>query len=113
MISLKKDDDVVIFEKEFGNDGSDIILGQILPDAWSHLIENNHVTYAGKLEVIFEGLVIFEGYGHLSYRFNTTVLVKRFGSKEQSKRRKTSSGSGGAATPFAEATEATSSDGCI
>ena len=63
MISLKKEDDVVIFEKEFGNDGSDITLGQILPVAWRHLIENDHVTYAGKLEVIFEGLLIFEGYG--------------------------------------------------
>ena len=43
MISLKKEDDVVIFEKEFGNDGSDITLGQILPVAWLHLIENDHV----------------------------------------------------------------------
>ena len=42
----------------------------------------------------------------MSTRLNTTVLVKWFGSKEPSKRRKTSSGSGGAATPFAEATEA-------
>ena len=97
MISLKKDDDEVIFEKEFGNDGSDIILGQILPDAWSHLIENNHVTYAGKLEVIFEGMVI-------TTKLNT-VLVKRFGRKEPRKRPKTSSESRVPATPIAEATE--------
>ena len=103
MITLKKvifPDDVVIFEKEFGfNEGSDITLGQILPVAWRHLIENNHITAAGKLEVIFEHMVIFEGYGHLS---SNHVLVKRFGSKEQSKRQKTSSGSGGAATQLAE-----------
>ena len=105
MISLKKEDDVVIFEKEFGNDGSDITLGQILAVAWRHLIENDHVTYAGKLEVIFEGLLIFEGYGDLSTRLST-VLVKRFDRQDPSKRRKTSSGSGGrAATPLAEATE--------
>ena len=97
MISLKKEDDVVIFEKEFGNDGSDITLGQILPVAKCHLIENNHVTDAGKLDVIFEGIVI-------TTKLNT-VLVKRFGRKEPRKRRKTSSGSGGAATPIAEATE--------
>ena len=105
MITLKKvifPDDVVIFEKEFGfNDGSDITLGQILPVAWRHLIENNHITSVGKLEVIFEHMVIFEGYGHLSSMLST-VLVKRFGSKEPSKRQKTSSGSGGAATQLAE-----------
>ena len=105
MISLKKEDNVVIFEKEFGNDGSDITLGQILAVAWRHLIENDHVTYAGKLEVIFEGLLIFEGYGDLSTSLST-VLVKRFDRQDPSKRRKTSSGSGGrAATPLAEATE--------
>ncbi len=59
MISLKKEDDVVIFEKEFGNDGSAITLGQILPVAWLRLLENDRVTTAGKLEVILEGLVIF------------------------------------------------------
>ena len=72
----------IIFEKEFGNDGSDITLGQILPVAKCHLIENNHVTDAGKLDVIFEGMVI-------TTKLNT-VLVKRFGRKEPSKRRKTS-----------------------
>ena len=100
MITLKKvifPNDVIIFEKEFGNDGSDITLGQILPVAKCHLIENNHVTDAGKLDVIFEGIVI-------TTKLNT-VLVKRFGRKEPRKRRKTSSGSGGAATPIAEATE--------
>ena len=117
MITLKKEGDVVIFEKEFDNDGHDIILGTILPVAWCHLINNDHVTYAGKLEVIFEGLVIFEGYakdkrggrrGHLAVIFPagnvdlSTVLVKTFFSR---KKRKTSSGSGGAATPLAEATE--------
>ena len=105
MITLKKvifPDDVIIFEKEFGfEDGSDITLGQILPVAWRHLIENNHITSVGKLEVIFEHMVIFEGYGHLSSMLST-VLVKRFGSKEPSKRQKTSSGSGGAATQLAE-----------
>ena len=82
MISLKKENDVVIFEKEFGNDGSDITLGQILPVARCHLIEGNHLTYAGKLEVIFEGM-------NITTKLNT-VLVKRFGSNEPSKRRKTS-----------------------
>ena len=105
MITLKKvsfPDDVIIFEKELGfEDGSDITLGQILPVAWRHLIENNHITSVGKLEVIFEHMVIFEGYGHLSSMLST-VLVKRFGSKEPSKRQKTSSGSGGAATQLAE-----------
>ena len=72
----------VIFEKEFGNDDSDITLGQILPVAWCHLIKNDHVTYATQLEVIFEGLVITTKL--------STVLVKRFGRKEPSKRRKTS-----------------------
>ena len=94
MISLKKvifpDDHVVIFEKEFGNDDSDITLGQILPVAWCHLIENDHVTYETKLQVIFEGLVIFEGCVHSSTRLISTVLVKRFGRKELSKRQKTS-----------------------
>ena len=52
MISLKKEDDVVIFEKEFGNDGSDITFGQILAVARRHLIENDHVTDAGKIEVL-------------------------------------------------------------
>ena len=105
MISLKKEDDVVIFEKEFGNDGSDITFGQILAVARRHLIENDHVTDAGKIEVIFEGLLIFEGYGDLSTSLST-VLVKRFDRQDPSKRRKTSSGSGGrAATPLAEATE--------
>ena len=58
LISLKKEasfflpDDVVIFEKDFGNDGSDITLGQILPVARCHLIEKNHVTYAGKLDEV-------------------------------------------------------------
>jgi hypothetical protein len=113
MITLKKvifpdDSDItlakcrVIFEKEFGNDDSDITLGQILPVAWCHLIENDHATYATKLEVIFEGLVIFEGYVRPLTRLVSTVLVKRFGRKEPSKRQKTSSGSGGAATPLAE-----------
>ena len=100
MITLKKvifPNDVIIFDKEFGNDGSDITLGQILPVAKCHLIENNHVTDAGKLDVIVEGMVI-------TTKLNT-VLVKRFGRKEPRKRRKTSSGSGGAATPIAEATE--------
>ena len=102
---LKKEDGVVIFEKEFGNDGSDITLGQILAVAWRHLIENDHVTDAGKLEVIFEGSLIFEGYGDLSTRLST-VLVKRFDRQDPSKRLKTCSGSGGrAATPLAEATE--------
>ena len=68
-------------------------------------IENDHVTYARKLKVIFQGLLIFEGYWHLSSMLST-VLVKRFDRQEPSKRRKTSSGSGGrAATPLAEATE--------
>jgi hypothetical protein len=92
MITLKKvvfPNDVIIFEKEFSNDGSDITLGQILPLAKCHLIENNHVTDAGKLEVIFEGMVVTTKL--------KTVLVKRFGRKEPSKRQKTSSGSGGAA----------------
>ena len=63
------------------------------------------VTYAGKLEVVFEEKLIFEGYGDLSTRLST-VLVKRFDRQDPSKRRKTSSGSGGrAATPLAEATE--------
>ena len=100
MITLKKvifPDDVIIFEKEFGfEDGSDITLGQILPVAWRHLIENNHITSAGKLQVIFQLEVIFEGYsGHLLSRLST-VLVK-FSRKGPSKRQKTSSGSGGAA----------------
>ena len=96
---------VIIFEKEFGNDGSDITLGHILPVAWSHLIENHHVTTASKLEVIFEGSLIFEGYGDLSTRLST-VLVKRFDRQDPSKRLKTCSGSGGrAATPLAEATD--------
>ena len=85
MITLKKvifPDDVIIFEKEFGNDGSDITLGQILPVARCHLIEDNHLTYAGKLEIIFEGMDITTKL--------KTVLVKRFGRKEPSKRRKTS-----------------------
>ena len=103
MITLKKvifPGDVIIFEKEFGfEDGSDITLGQILPVAWRHLIENNHITAAGKLEVIFEHMVIFEGYAHSS---SNHVLVKRFGRKEPSKRQKTFSGSGGAATQLAE-----------
>ena len=71
----------VIFEKEFGNDGSDITLGQILPVARCHLIEDNHLTYAGKLEVIFEGM-------NITTKLNT-VLVKRFGSNEPRKKRKT------------------------
>ena len=110
MITLKKvifPDDVIIFEKEFGfEDGSDITLGQILPVAWRHLIENNHITSAGKLQVIFQLEVIFEGYsGHLLSRLST-VLVKRFDRQDPSKRLKTCSGSGGrAATPLAEATE--------
>ena len=70
--------------------------------AWCHLIENDHVTYETKLQVIFEGLVIFEGCVRLSTRRISTVLVKRFGRKEPSKMQKTSSGSGGAATPLAE-----------
>ena len=92
MITLKKvvfPTDVIIFEKEFSNDGSHITLGQILPVAKCHLIENNHVSDAGKLEVIFEGMVV-------TTKLNT-VLVKRFGSKEPRKKQKTSSGSGGAA----------------
>ena len=105
MITLKKvsfPNDIIIFEKEFGfEDGYDITLGQILPVAWRHLIENNHITSAGKLQVIFQLEVIFEGYGHLLSELNT-VLVKRFGRKEPSKRQKTSSGSGGAATQLAE-----------
>ena len=104
MITLKKVSfpyDVIIFEKEFGNDDSDITLGQILPVAWRHLIENNHITSAGKLQVIFQLEVVFEGYGHLLSRLST-VLVKRFGRKGPSKRQKTSSGSGGAATQLAE-----------
>ena len=80
----------VIFEKEFGNDDSDITLGQILPVAWCHLIKNDHVTYATQLEVIFEGLVIFEGCVRLSTKRISTVLVKRFSRKEPSKRQKTS-----------------------
>ena len=72
----------VIFEKEFGNDGSDITLGQILPVARCHLIEDIHLTYAGKLEVIFEGMNITTKL--------KTVLVKRFGRNEPSKKRKTS-----------------------
>ena len=91
-ITLAKCRLVVIFEKEFSNDDSDITLGQILPVAWCHLIENDHATYATKLEVIFEGLVIFEGYVRPLTRLVSTVLVKK----------KTSSGSGGAATPLAE-----------
>ena len=100
MITLKKvifPNDVIIFDKEFGNDGSDITLGQILPVAKCHLIENNHVTDAGKLDVIFEGMVI-------TTKLNT-VLVKRFGRKEPRKRPKTSSESRVPATPIAEATE--------
>ena len=89
-ITLAKCRLVVIFEKEFGNDDSDITLGQILPVAWCHLIENDHATYATKLEVIFEGLVIFEGYVRSLTRLVSTVLVKRFGRKEPSKRQKTS-----------------------
>ena len=58
-----------------------------------------HITAAGKLEVIFEHMVIFEGYGHLS---SNHVLVKRFGRNEPSKKQKTFSGSGGAATQLAE-----------
>ena len=85
MISLRKEDahGAVIFEKEFDNDGSDITFGQILPDAKFHLIENNHVTYQGKLEVIF-------GFNMVITRKLSTVLVKRFGRKEPNKRRKTS-----------------------
>jgi len=82
MISLKKEDDAVIFEKEFANDGSDITLGQILPVARDRLVANNHVTYQGKVEVIFEGLYITTKL--------STVLVKRFGRNEPNKRRKTS-----------------------
>ena len=82
MISLKKEDGAVIFEKEFDNDGSDITLGQILPVAKCHFIENNHVTYQGKVEVIFEGLYITTKL--------STVLVERFGRNEPNKRRKTS-----------------------
>ena len=108
MITLKKvsfPDDVIIFEedifgKEFGFEcGSDITLGQILPVAWRHLIENNHITSAGKLQVIFQLEVIFEGYQYSSREVvaaNSTVLVK-WCRKEPSKRQKTSSGSGGAA----------------
>ena len=70
---------VIIFEKEFGNDGSDITLGQILPVARDRLVANNHVTYQGKVEVIFEGLYITTKL--------STVLVKRF---NPNKRRKTS-----------------------
>ena len=83
MISLKKEDGAVIFEKEFDNDGSDITLGQILPVAKCHLIENNHVTYQGTLEVIF-------GFNMVITTKLSTVLVKRFGRKEPNKRRKTS-----------------------
>ena len=100
MITLKKvvfPNDVIIFEKEFSNDGSDITLGQILLVAKCHLIENNHVTDAGKLEVIFEGMVVTTKL--------KTVLVKRFGRKEPRKRPKTSSESRVPATPIAEATE--------
>ena len=85
MISLKKEDahGAVIFEKEFDNDGSDITLGQILPVAKCHLIENNHVTYQGTLEVIF-------GFNMVITTKLSTVLVKRFGRKEPNKKRKTS-----------------------
>ena len=83
MISLKKEDGAVIFEKEFDNDGSDITLGQILPDAKFHFIENNHVTHQGKLEVIF-------GINMVITTKLSTVLVKRFGRNESNKRRKTS-----------------------
>ena len=69
-----------LFEKEFANDGSDITLGQILPVARGRLIANNHVTYQGKVEVIFEGLDITTKL--------STVLVKRFG--QPNKRQKTS-----------------------
>ena len=58
MISLKKEDGVVIFEKEFANDGSDITLGQIMSAAKFKLVDNNHVTYQGLVDIIFEGLVI-------------------------------------------------------
>ena len=58
MISLKKEDGVVIFEKEFANDGSDITLGQIMSAAKCKLVNNNHVTYQGLVDIIFEGLVI-------------------------------------------------------
>ena len=106
MISLKKENDVVIFEKEFDNGGSDIPLARVLAVAWRHIIENDHVTIAGKLDVIFQGLLIFEGegYGDLSTRLSTVLAW--FDRQDPSKRRKTSSGSGGrAATPLAEATE--------
>ena len=83
MISLKKKRlGPVIFEKEFANDGSDITLGQILRVAKGSLIDDNHVTNQGKVEVTFEGLDI-----ELKL---STVLVKRFGRNEPNKRRKTS-----------------------
>ena len=71
-----------LFEKEFANDGSDIALWKILPWAREHLVAHNHVTYQGKVEVIFEGLDITTKL--------STVLVKRFGRKEPNKTRKTS-----------------------
>ena len=58
MISLKKEGGVVIFEKEFANDGSDITLGQIMSAAKCTLVNNNHVTYQSLVDIIFEGLVI-------------------------------------------------------
>ena len=77
----KKEDDVVIFEKEFGNDGSDITLGQILPVAECNLVANNHITYQGQVVVIFEGLVITTKL--------STVVVKKFCRKGPNKRRTT------------------------
>ena len=81
MISLKKEDGAVIFEKEFANDGSDITLGQILPVAECNLVANNHITYQGQVVVIFEGLVITTKL--------STVVVKKFCRKEPNKMRKT------------------------
>ena len=81
MISLKKEDGAVIFEKEFANDGSDITLGQILLVAECSLVANNHITYQGQVVVIFEGLVITTKL--------STVVVKKFCRKEPNKMRKT------------------------
>ena len=82
MISLKKEDGVVIFEKEFANDGSDITLGQILSAAKCELVNNNHVTNQGLVDIIFEGLVI-------TTRLRT-VLVEKLDRIEPNKRRKKS-----------------------
>ena len=77
MISLKKKRlGPVIFEKEFANDGSDITLGQILPVARGRLIANNHVTYQGKVEVIFEGLDITTKLSTVLENMDCSVILE-------------------------------------